>query len=68
MSRIMYVPASVPSETHSSLPLAPSLAWKKTRSWQAKTAPGSELLEPGRMSFTSAVPAAVPSELHSSAP
>ena len=68
MSLTRTVPAAVPSLFHSSVPLAPSSAVKKSVPSDVRQVRGLELPVPGLMSLTRTVPAAVPSLFHSSSP
>ena len=68
MSSTSTVPAAVPSLFHSSTPLVPSLAVKKSVPFTFVSDRGLESPLPARMSLTSTVPAAVPSLFHSSTP
>ena len=52
ISLIILVPASVPSVTHSSVPLVPSLAVKNRRSRKTVKLSGIEGNGPGKISFT----------------
>src|SRR5438094_76775 len=62
------VPAAVPSEAHSSVPLDNVVALKNTLVPDTVRFDGVELPAPALMSATCTVPAAVPSLFHSSAP
>ena len=64
----MYVPEEVPSVSHSSLPLTPSVAVKKSVLPTAVRLAGPELPAPARMSAVRTVPAEVPSLCHNSRP
>jgi len=68
MSLTRTVPASVPSDFHSSAPLAAVVALKYSLPLKAVSSFGSEVPVPALMSFTRTVPAAVPSVFHSSRP
>ncbi len=62
------MPAAVPSDFHSSVPLVPSLAEKNRVPPTFVSPPGSELPAPGLMFRTCMVPPAVPLDFHNSVP
>ena len=65
---VLRMPSVLPSLTHSSAPLSPSSATKKSVPFRSVNSVGKESASPGSMSVTIRVPAAVPSVLHSSRP
>src|SRR5262245_33129056 len=70
MSLTRLVPASVPSDCHSSFPCTPSSALKNSCPSRFPSHTGYPQPEwlPGQMSLTRVVPASVPSDRHSSGP
>jgi hypothetical protein len=68
MSLTIAVPAAVPSEDHSSVPLTPSSAAKYSLPLKTVKVAGELPVDPDRMSATIDVPTAVPSEVQSSEP